>query len=114
MVFYATSSGTYLFTAGDGLSVYRVGADGTIGARIWQEATLGPAASGVACHLRAGDNSSLVMHDLLGNLLIRRIEPNGLPGATLFNGRTGRTGRQALSSYEVEGRGYLVLLQRPS
>ena len=63
-------------------------------ARIWQEATLGPDGNWVASHLRAGNNNSLVMHDLLGNLLIRRIDPNGTPGATLFNGRTGRTGRQ--------------------
>ena len=111
---YAIGASTFMFSLGDGQSVYRMNDDGSRGSRVWHEAApLGQITVATAvAHLRVGTAQSLVLLDALGGLHIRRIAADGKIGETLYRANIGRTGRQSIATYEIDGVGYLLVLTR--
>ena len=111
---YSIGASTFMFTLGDGQSVYRVNNDGSLGSRVWHEDT--PLAqisvATTVAHLRVGTAQSILLLDAVGGLHIRRVAADGKIGDTLYRANIGRTGRQSIATYEIDGVGYLLLLAR--
>lgn len=103
-----------MFTLGDGQSVYRVNNDGSLGSRLWREdAPLAQmTVATTVAHLRVSTAHSLFLHDAVGGLHIRHVAADGKIGETLYRANIGRTGRQSIATYEIDGVGYLLLLAR--
>ncbi len=111
---YSIGASTFLFTLGDGQSVYRVNNDGSLGSRVWHEdesLTQITLATTVA-YLRVGTAQSLFLVNAVGGLHIRRVAADGTIGESLYRANIGRTGRQSIATYEIDGVGYLLLLAR--
>ncbi|MGZ8443122.1 MAG: hypothetical protein ACXWXZ_06965 [Candidatus Binatia bacterium] len=111
---YTIGASTFMFTFGDGQSVYRMNDDGSRGSRVWHEAP--PLAqitvATVVAHLRVGTAQSLLLLDALGGLHIRRIAADGKIGETLYRANIARIGRQSIATYVIDGVGYLLVLTR--
>jgi len=111
---YSIGASTFIFTVGDGQSVYRVNNDGSLGSRLWHEATpltqISIAMS--VAHLRVGTAHSLFLIDAVGGLHIRRVAADGTIGQSLSSVNIGRTGRQSIATYEIDGVGYVLFLAR--
>ena len=115
MTVFALGANVYLFTTGDGLSTFRINADGSIGARVFHESTpLGQLAFSTTAHLGVGGDHSMLLLDAVGRMQVRRVNANGSLGQTLSAGQTGRTGRNSLATFVSDGRGHAFLLRRPS
>ena len=81
IAFYSIGASTYLFTLGDGKSVYRMNGDGTIGQRVWHEpAGFGLALRTIVAHVAASANQSILLLDAVGRLERRAIGNNGALG----------------------------------
>ncbi|MGZ9142562.1 MAG: hypothetical protein ACXW4O_09540 [Candidatus Binatia bacterium] len=111
---YTIGASTFMFTFGDGQSVYRMNDDGSRGSRVWHEAP--PLAqitvATLVAHLRVGTAQSLLLLDALGGLHIRRIAADGKIGETLYRANIARIGRQSIATYVIDGVGYLLVLTR--
>ena len=111
---YSIGASTFIFTLGDGQSVYQVNNDGSLGSRVWHEyasVTQITVATTVA-HLRVGTAHSLFLLDALGSLHIRRVAADGTIGESLYRANIGRVGLQSIATYEIDGVGYLAVLTR--
>lgn len=111
---YSMGPSTFMFTIGDGQSVYRVNNDGSLGSRLWHEATplTQTSIATSAAHLGVGTAHSLFLIDAVGGLHIRRIGADGTIGESLSRVNIGRTGRQSIATYQIDGVGYVLLLAR--
>ena len=100
MTVFALGANVYLFTTGDGLSTFRINADGSIGARVFHESTpLGQLAFSTTAHLGVGGDHSMLLLDAVGRMQVRRVNANGSLGQTLSARQTGRTGRNSLATF---------------
>lgn len=54
-------------------------------------------------HLRVGTAHSLFLLDAVGGLHIRRVAADGTIGQSLYRANIGRTGRQSIATYEIDG-----------
>ena len=109
---YSVGASSFMFILGDGQSVYRVNNDGALGSRVWHEdAPLAQiTVATTVAHLRVGTAHSLFLLDAVGGLHIRRVAADGKIGETLYRANIGRTGRQSIATYEIDGVGYLLVL----
>ena len=112
IVGYSIGSQGYLTAIGEGISVRRIGQDGTLSQPIWQEpGTFGLALEVKATHARLGSAHQLVTREFTGRLRIRSIDGNGSIGPTVQQLNAGPTGRVSMTSFEMAGAAYLHILR---
>ena len=114
IAFYSIGAATYLFTLGDGKSVYRMNGDGTVGQRVSHEpAGFGLALRTMVAHVAASANQSILLLDAVGKLERRAIGNNGALGP-VFSVHTDQAGATGFSAYAVADGAHLFMLRGPT